>query len=134
MRESINWTRLSTTIFVILIRMGCIYVLNRNKNTLDWNNSKLRNILLCVFLKTVISKDWEHSFIENDWKHRISKYQHLFKWDILLNNNINTFYWNNSKLHNILIYVLLSIWCLSYHFEDNRILSDILKCLYTFPR
>jgi hypothetical protein len=61
-------------------------------------------------------------------------YQHLFKWDILLNNNINTFYWNNSKLHNILIYVLLSIWCVSYHFEDNRILSDILKYLYTFPR
>jgi hypothetical protein len=125
---------LSNTIAAILIRMGYVYVLNRNMNTFFWNNSKLRNCLLCVFLKTVISKDWEHSFIEHDWNQRISKYQHLIKWDILLNNNINTFYWNNSKLHNILIYVLLSIWCVSYHFEDNRILSDILKCLCIFPR
>jgi hypothetical protein len=37
-------------------------------------NSKLRNMLLCVLLQTVTGKDWDHSFIEPDWKHRISKY------------------------------------------------------------
>ena len=31
-------------------------------------------MLLCVLLKIVIGKDWEYSFIEPDWKHRISKY------------------------------------------------------------
>jgi hypothetical protein len=31
-----------------------------------------------------------------------------------------------SNLHNILIYVLLSIGNISYHFEDNRVLNDIL--------
>ena len=31
-------------------------------------------MLLCVLLQTVIGKDWEHSFIEPDWKLRISKY------------------------------------------------------------
>ena len=31
-------------------------------------------MLLCALLKTVIGKDWEHSFIEPDWKLRISKY------------------------------------------------------------
>jgi hypothetical protein len=60
---------LSNTIFAILIRIGCVYVLNRNMNTFYWNNSKLRNILQCVFLKTVIGKDWEYSFIEHDLKH-----------------------------------------------------------------
>jgi hypothetical protein len=100
---------LSNTIVAMLIRMGYVYVLNWNMNTFFRNNSKLRNMFLCVFHKNVLGKDWEHSFIEHDWKHRISKYHHLFKWDVLLNNNINTFYWNNSKLHNILIYVLLSI-------------------------
>jgi hypothetical protein len=48
--------------------------------------------------------------------------------------NMHIFYWKNSKLHNILIYVLLSICNFSYHFEDNRVLNDILKRLYTFPR
>ena len=38
------------------------------------------------------------------------------------------------KLHNILTYVLLSMCNVSYHFEDNRVLHDILKRLYTFPR
>jgi len=33
-----------------------------------------------------------------------------------------------------LIYVLPSIGNVSYHFEDNRVLNDILKRLYTFPR
>ena len=104
---------LSTTIFAILIRMGCIYVLNRNKNTFDWNNSKLRNILLCVFLKTVIGKYWEHSFTEHET--RISKYLHLFKCDVRFNNNINTFYWKKSKLHNILIniYYYQFVTCLT---------------------
>jgi len=37
-------------------------------------------------------------------------------------------------LHNNLIYVLLLICNDSYHFEDNRVVSDILKRLYTFPR
>ena len=31
-------------------------------------------MLLCALLRTVIGKDWEHSFIDPDWKHRISKY------------------------------------------------------------
>jgi hypothetical protein len=31
-------------------------------------------MLLCVLLQTAIGKDWGHSFIEPDWKHRISKY------------------------------------------------------------
>ena len=31
-------------------------------------------MLLCVLLQTVTGKDWDHSFIEPDWKHRISKY------------------------------------------------------------
>ena len=31
-------------------------------------------MLLCVLLQTAIGKDWEHSYIEPDWKHRISKY------------------------------------------------------------
>jgi hypothetical protein len=44
------------------------YILLRKKN-----HSKLRNIVLCVLLKTVIRKDWEHLFIESDLKHRISK-------------------------------------------------------------
>jgi hypothetical protein len=44
------------------------------ENMLLKGNSKLRNMLLCVLLKTVIGKNWEHSFIEPDWKHRISKY------------------------------------------------------------
>ena len=26
-------------------------------------------MLLCVLLQTVIGKDWEHSYIEPDWKH-----------------------------------------------------------------
>ena len=30
-------------------------------------------MLICVLLATVIGKDWEHSFIEPDLKHRISK-------------------------------------------------------------
>jgi hypothetical protein len=30
-------------------------------------------------------------------------------------------------------YILLSICNMSYHFEDNRVLNDILKRLYTFP-
>ena len=37
-------------------------------------SSKLRNMLLCVLLQTVIGQDWEHSFIEPNWKHHISKY------------------------------------------------------------
>ena len=50
--------------------MSCVDVLNRTMNTFYWNNSKLRTIfLLCVFLMTVIGKDWENSFIEHDWKH-----------------------------------------------------------------
>ena len=62
--------RLSNTMFAILIRMSRVYVLNRTMNTFYWNNSKLRTIfLLCVFLMTVIVKDWENSFIEHDWKH-----------------------------------------------------------------
>jgi hypothetical protein len=55
--------------------MGCVifseqeyeYILLKKKK-----KSKLRNIL-CVLLKTVIGKDWEHLFIEPDLKHRISK-------------------------------------------------------------
>jgi hypothetical protein len=82
----------------------------------------------------VIGKDWEHLFIEHELKHRISKELHLLKWGVLLYNNIHAFYCNNSKLHNILIYVLLSIGNISCHFEDNRVLNDILKRLYTFPR
>ena len=31
-------------------------------------------MLLCVLLQTVTGTDWDHSFIEPDWKHRISKY------------------------------------------------------------
>jgi hypothetical protein len=38
-------------------------------NTFYWNNSKLRNILLCVLLKTVMCKYWQDSFIEPDLKH-----------------------------------------------------------------
>jgi hypothetical protein len=34
----------------------------------------------------------------------------------------------------MLIYVLLLICKVSYHFEDNRVVSDILKRRYTFPR
>ena len=49
-------------------------------------------MFVCVFLKTVIGKDWEHSFIEHELKHRISKELHLLKWDVLLNNNIHAFY------------------------------------------
>jgi hypothetical protein len=41
---------------------------------------------------------------------------------------------NNSKLHNSLVYVLLSMCNVSYHFEDHRVLHDNLKRLYTFPR
>jgi hypothetical protein len=37
-------------------------------------------------------------------------------------------------MHNILIYVLLLISNISYHFEDNRVVSDIWKRLYTFPQ
>ena len=32
--------------------------------------------MLCVLLKTVIGNDWEHSFIEPDLKHHITKYLH----------------------------------------------------------
>ena len=34
--------------------------------------SKLRNILLCI-AQDLIGNDWEHSFIEPDLKHHISK-------------------------------------------------------------
>jgi hypothetical protein len=30
-------------------------------------------------------------------------------------------------------YILLSIYNVSYHFEDNRVINDILKRLYSFP-
>jgi hypothetical protein len=53
---------------------------------------------------------------------------------VVVVNNIYTFYWNNYKLHNILLYVLLLMCTVSYHYEDNRIINDILKRLYTFPR
>jgi hypothetical protein len=58
--------------FDIRIRIAPLYFLNRNMNTFYWNNSKLRNMLLCVLLNTIIGKDWEHSFVEPDLKHRIS--------------------------------------------------------------
>jgi hypothetical protein len=45
-------------------------------------------------------------------------------------------YWNKvySQLHNLFIFVLLLISNVSSHFEDNRVLNDILKRLYTFRR
>ena len=54
----------------------CIFSEQEYESILLKTNSKLqiRNKLVCVLLQTVIGKDWEHSFIEPDWKHRISKY------------------------------------------------------------
>ena len=98
--------------------MGFVYDLNRNMNTFYWNNSKLRNILRCVFLKTVIGKDWEHSFIEHDWKHVfINSYIYLnglFFLTIILIPFIE----KKSKLPNILINI--------YHYQFVTFLT-ILK-------
>jgi hypothetical protein len=46
---------------------------NCNYRSISEISSGQTFILLCVFLKTVIGKDWEHSFNEHDCKHRISK-------------------------------------------------------------
>jgi hypothetical protein len=97
-------------------------------NTFFWSNSKLPNILLCVFLKTVISKYWEHSFIEHDWKHRISKYQHLFKWDILLNNNIKTL--RVQLMHTHTLYLLHFTSMFDYNYTSYFILSWNLNSLH----
>ena len=50
----------------------CIFSEQEYEYILLKKKSKLRYIL-CVLLKTVIGKDWEHLFIEPDLKHRISK-------------------------------------------------------------
>jgi hypothetical protein len=53
--------------------MGCAFFSEQEyEYILLKKKSKLRYIL-CVLLKTVIGKDWEHLFIEPDLKHRISK-------------------------------------------------------------
>jgi hypothetical protein len=55
--------------------MGCVFFSEQvYEYIVLTTNSKLRNMLLCVLLQTVIGKVWELSFIETDWKHRISKY------------------------------------------------------------
>jgi hypothetical protein len=70
--------------------MGCVFFSEQvYEYILLKTNSKLRNILLCVWLQTVIGKVWQLSFIETDWKQPISKYttksrnsEHTSFWSI----------------------------------------------------
>jgi hypothetical protein len=57
----------------MLIRMSCVFFSEQEyEYMLLIKKSKLRNVLLCVLLKTVIGKDWEDSFIKPDLKQQIS--------------------------------------------------------------
>jgi hypothetical protein len=68
------WFYIEMQIIATLIRMSCVFFSEQEyEYILLKKKSKLCNILLCVLLKTVIGKDWEHSFTESDLKQRISK-------------------------------------------------------------
>ena len=53
--------------------MSCVFSSEQEyEYMLLMKQSKLRNVLLCVLLKTVIGKDGEDSFIKPDLKQHIS--------------------------------------------------------------
>ena len=53
--------------------MGCVFYSEQEYEYILLKQLQITQYFQCVFLKTVIGKDWEHSFIEPDLKHRISK-------------------------------------------------------------
>ena len=53
--------------------MGCVFFSEQEYEYILLKQLQITNIFQCVILKTVIGKDWEHSFIDPHLKHRFSK-------------------------------------------------------------